>query len=139
MKKFYGHPGFYELIEEIKEIHSNKNKDYAGDNPLSNFMMCERMGIPAWKGVLIRISDKFSRLCSFANTEEFKVKDESVEDTLKDLAVYSLICLILFKEKKLTDKVKDNIDNEIDKYANQEEMELFEKIQVENIKPEYFC
>ena len=128
MKKFYGHPGFYELIEDIKEIHSNKNKDYAGDNPLSNFMMCERMGIPAWKGVLIRISDKFSRLCSFANTEEFKVKDESVEDTLKDLAVYSLICLILYREKLLSDKVKDDIDLATDKEVLKEEVDLLNSI-----------
>ncbi len=119
MKKFYGHPGFYELIEEIKEIHSRKNKDYAGDNPLSNFMMCEKLGISAWKGVLVRMGDKYSRLCSFAKAGEFKVKDESVEDTLKDLAVYSLICLILFREGK-----RDRLDDYIGEEILQEEMKV---------------
>ena len=97
-KKYYGHPLFYQLLDELKEIHSQKNHDYAGeDDPLKNFRMSENMGIPAWKGCLIRISDKFSRLCSFAKKEEYEVKDESIEDTLKDLAVYSLICLILYR------------------------------------------
>jgi len=98
-KKYYGHPDFYKLIDELKDIHSVKNHDYAGDDPLSNFMICEKMGIPAWKGVLIRISDKFSRLCSFARKQELKVKDENIEDTLKDMAIYALICIILYRER----------------------------------------
>jgi hypothetical protein len=128
MKKYYGHPDFYKLIEELKEIHSSKNHDYAGEgDPFRNFKLSENIGIPAWKGCLIRISDKFSRLCSFANKEEFKVKDESVEDTLKDLAVYSLICLILYKER-LSDKKKDEIDFFVDQEVLEEEMKVLNGI-----------
>jgi hypothetical protein len=58
------------------------------------------MGIPAWKGCLIRLSDKFSRLCSFARKEDYQVKDESIEDTLLDNAIYSLICILLYREYK---------------------------------------
>ena len=98
--KYYGHPDFYKLLEEIKQIHSNKNHDYSGEgDPFKNFKLCENMNIPAWKGCLIRISDKFSRLCSFATKEKLEVKDESMEDTLKDLAVYALICIILYRER----------------------------------------
>jgi len=101
MKKFYGHKDFYKLLDDLKELHSNKNHDYAGeDDPFKNLKLSEMMGIKPWKGCLVRISDKFSRLCSFAKTEEYKVKDESVEDTLKDLAIYALICLILYREGK---------------------------------------
>ena len=101
MKKNYsGHPEFYKLLDELKEIHSNKNHDYSGEgDPFKNFKMSENMGVPAWKGCLIRISDKFSRLCSFAKREEYKVKDENIEDTLKDLAIYALICIILYRER----------------------------------------
>lgn len=98
-KKYWGHSDFYKLLEELKEIHSNKNHDYANEDPLSNFRISEKMGIPAWKGCLVRISDKFSRICNFAKKEELKTKDENIEDTLKDLAVYSLICIILYREK----------------------------------------
>ena len=59
----HGDPRFYKLLEEIAELHSRKNHDYtpSGD-PLANFRMCEKFGIPAWKGVLTRMSDKWSRL-----------------------------------------------------------------------------
>jgi len=96
-KKFYGDPEFYKLLDKIAELHSAKNHDYAGDDPLSNFMLSEKMGIPAWKGVLVRISDKVSRLWSFAKKGEYKVQDEKVEDTLMDLAVYAIITILLFK------------------------------------------
>jgi len=103
-KRYYGDPRFYKLLERIAEIHSSKNHDYAGKkNPLQNFRMCESMGIPAWKGVLIRISDKFSRACNFAKQNSLKVKDENVVDTLLDMAIYSLLCAILYEEREKND------------------------------------
>ena len=99
MKEYYGSPDFYKIIDELKEIHSNKNHDYAGEDPFSNFKISENMGIPAWKGCLVRISDKFSRLCNFAKSNELKVKDENIEDTFKDMAIYSIIGLILYRER----------------------------------------
>jgi hypothetical protein len=64
-------------------------------------------GIPAWKGCAIRIGDKFSRLMSFVKQEELKVKDESIRDTLIDMANYAIICAILYDETK----EKDNNDS----------------------------
>ena len=108
-EKLYGHLGFYDLLTEISLLHSNKNHDYSGEgDPFQNFKESEKMGIPAWKGCLVRISDKFSRICNFANSEELLVKDESVEDTLKDLAVYALICIILYRERIKDDSEKEN-------------------------------
>jgi len=54
------------------------------------------MGIEPWKGVLIRLTDKMSRLESFARKESFMVKDESVIDTLRDIAVYAILAIILY-------------------------------------------
>ncbi len=91
---------FKNLLNELEELHNRKGHDYSGDDDRSsNFYLTEQMGIPAWKGCLVRMSDKFARLCQFAKTEELKVKDESVIDTLKDMAVYSLLCIMLFEEK----------------------------------------
>ena len=96
-----GHPRFYELLEEIKETHNRKNHDYAQDkDPLSNLKMCESLGVPAWKGTLVRMSDKWSRITQLANGKEALVKDEAITDTLKDMAVYSLLCIILIEENK---------------------------------------
>lgn len=100
MKAFQAHQEqFKNLLNELEKIHNRKGHDYSGDDRLSNFYLTEKMGIPAWKGCLVRMSDKFARLCQFAKTEELKVSDESVIDTLKDLAVYSLLCLMLFEKR----------------------------------------
>lgn len=96
-----GHPRFKEITSELNELHDKKNSDYNPTNdPLSNFKMCESFGIDAWKGILVRITDKIARLQSFANKGTYLVEDEKVEDTLKDLAVYSILCLIMYEERK---------------------------------------
>ena len=98
-KKQYGHPRFYELLDEIAELHSAKNHDYAGEgDPLRNLRACERMGMEPWIGVLVRLQDKASRLESFVKQGQLKVKNESLVDTLMDNAVYSLLGIILFEE-----------------------------------------
>lgn len=92
---------FYALLEKMKEIHDAKRHDYASnEDRFSNLMLSELMGIPAWKGCLVRISDKFSRLTEFAKKEELKVKDESIEDTFLDMANYALIGIILYRREK---------------------------------------
>jgi hypothetical protein len=58
------------------------------------------MGIPAWKGCLVRMSDKISRLWSFAKQEKLEVKDENVMDTAIDLAVYSILFVLLYEDSQ---------------------------------------
>lgn len=95
---------FEKILDEMKEIHNRKNADYAGDDPLSNLRLSQMAGIEPWKGVVVRLGDKYSRLCNFAKKGKFEVKDESVEDTLKDLSVYAILCLILYREGSLKKK-----------------------------------
>ena len=71
--------------------------------------MCERMGIPAWKGALIRLSDKFSRVMNIARTDEVSVTEETVVDTLTDLAVYAIITRILYKNSKVSNGRKGDV------------------------------
>lgn len=100
-KEYYGSKEFYKIIDELKDLHSRKSRDYnSQEDAMSNFKICEKAGIPAWKGIVVRLSDKFSRLLSFCKREEFKVKDETVEDTLKDLANYSILCIVSLRERK---------------------------------------
>jgi len=86
------------IFDELKELHIAKDADYAGGEPLSNFRRSEQFGIPAWKGCLVRMSDKWSRLVSLVGKDgKHEVAGESIEDTLKDLAVYSIITLALLR------------------------------------------
>lgn len=110
MKK-HGHPRFYKLLDEISDLHSRKNHDYAGkQDPLANLKACERIKIscpkckhtfpmPAWIGCIVRMIDKWSRILNFVEQGELKVKRESLKDALQDNAVYSLLDIILFDEQ----------------------------------------
>ncbi len=91
---------FYQLLEEMKKTHNAKRHDYATvEDVFANFRTCEMAGIPAWKGCCVRIGDKFSRIMGFAKKEKLEVKDESIKDTLVDMANYALIALILYEEE----------------------------------------
>ncbi len=100
-KKYHGHPGFYELLDQMRDLHSRKNHDYAGSGtPLRNFYKCKEMGVTPFTGVMVRLSDKWSRIESFMKQGILEVKGESVEDTLMDNAVYSLLAILLLREEK---------------------------------------
>ncbi|HXG71347.1 MAG TPA: hypothetical protein VNJ04_12145 [Gemmatimonadaceae bacterium] len=93
------HAAFLALIEEITAIHSSKNHDYATDaDPLSNLRRSTAFGIPAWKGVLVRLTDKWSRIEQLANGKT--PKHESLRDSLVDNAVYSLLAILLLDEER---------------------------------------
>lgn len=86
------------VCEEMVRITEMKNHDYAGsgDDPFKNFRqigtMIENVGADVVAiGFLTRMSDKFSRIGSFVSKGELKVKDESVADTLLDLANYCIL------------------------------------------------
>ena len=103
MKK--GSPRFYELLDEIADLHDRKSNNYSTDSdPLSNLKMCEQFGVPAYLGVMVRLSDKWSRLTQLAGGKPDLV-GESIIDTLKDMAIYSLLAIILWeKNEKHQDK-----------------------------------
>lgn len=94
-----GDPRFHQLLREIAELHDRKQQDYgrSGD-PFANVRASEEWGIRPWVGALIRATDKMKRLQKAARGG--KLANESVEDSLMDLAVYALIALILYREEE---------------------------------------
>lgn len=104
-KKQWGHPAFYKLLEQMADLHSRKNHDYAGKNdPLKNLRACERLDLKPFLGVMVRLQDKWSRLEEFVKSGQLMVKNESVIDTLMDNAVYSLLAIILYQEAQAGEK-----------------------------------
>jgi hypothetical protein len=85
-----------ECCDKMIEITKKKNADYTGgaDSPFSNF---EQIGSLVQVssvveiGFLTRMSDKMSRIGSFITKGMLLCKDESVEDTLIDLANYCIL------------------------------------------------
>jgi hypothetical protein len=90
----------------MAEMHSSKSNDYAtNDSPFSNIELCERVGFPAWKGVIIRLGDKYSRLLNALAGKLFK--HEGVKDAFLDNACYSIIGLIEYVKNQKTQKTKN--------------------------------
>jgi len=90
-------PAFVALLDEIRALHDSKNHDYTHDgDPLSNLRECEAMGVPALTGVLVRLTDKWSRIKQLVSGKT--PKHESLRDSLVDNAVYSLLAVLLLDE-----------------------------------------
>ena len=75
-----------ELCDEVKALLIRKNNDY-GDSFGKQF---EKRGM---LGALIRMEDKLSRLDTLVGGHQAEV-DESIDDTLRDLAGYALLTLV---------------------------------------------
>ena len=86
------------ILGEIQALHDTKTADYGTPaDPFANVRASGEWGIPAWVGAMVRASDKVQRLKSFVLNGS--VRNEPVRDSLLDLALYSIIALVLFEEK----------------------------------------
>ncbi len=85
-------PNYEKTIKDMLETTKAKNADYAvTEDPFRNFKMVEKLGITdVPRGILVRMSDKVSRIINLLD-KEASVKDESINDTLIDLANYTII------------------------------------------------
>lgn len=95
---------FQEKTKLMIDTMQTKNADYTGqgDDPFTNFSHVEALGIaPTEIGFLTRMTDKLCRIVSFVKKGTLQVKDESVEDTLIDLANYCLLFAAYIKSKKV--------------------------------------
>jgi hypothetical protein len=93
---------FFDLCDSLKEMHRRKSRDYgcpSGEDPLANIRNGARfVGIPSWKGAMVRLSDKVTRLAAYNATG--RLENESLEDNLFDLASYALLALLLHREDR---------------------------------------
>jgi hypothetical protein len=93
---------YFDLLDTLRRLHLSKSAGYGcpdGTDPLMNIRRgAEFVGIPAWQGAMVRLSDKVTRLSVFNKTRS--LPHESVEDTLLDLASYSLLALLLYREEQ---------------------------------------
>lgn len=91
-----------EVFAEQLALCKRKNSDYAADHdPFKNFKASEMYGIPVEKAILVRMSDKMTRIANLL-VKEAAVKDESIIDTLSDLSVYSVILRLWLEQKSKT-------------------------------------
>ena len=84
---------FASIVKEMTELYAKKNHDYGNSFDEG----CDRIGIGYPLG---RLLDKMNRLIACMGKEDKMQINESIEDTLKDLACYSVMTLSYLKRKR---------------------------------------
>ena len=94
MFDFSGHNMYLKAWIQMNKIHTAKNSDYSHDSdPLANFKDSVKIGVEPSTGILIRMQDKWARLINVLEKGQAAVLNETVEDTMLDLANYALLFL----------------------------------------------
>lgn len=83
---------FKDLANTIAETYERKNADYGNSFEKS----LDKFGLVA---AAVRIGDKINRFENLIDKENL-VKDESISDTLLDLATYALMTAMYIETKK---------------------------------------
>ena len=93
------------ILLEMYEVNKSKRADYTGDRGIfANFEESgDQVGIAAGKGIEYMIATKQSRLKGLMRPG-VKPNNESVEDTLLDRAVYSVLAVCAYANGLYEDK-----------------------------------
>lgn len=92
---------FKAILQQIQETHDKKQDDYGtDDDPFANINAARELGIEPVVACILRMNDKMMRLKAFVRSG--KLTNESLEDTLLDMAVYSAIGLTLAVGDRVT-------------------------------------
>lgn len=83
---------FYKITQKMGEIYEKKNTDYG--NSFSELF--SEYGLTS---SCIRLEDKLKRLKRLTKNEN-QVKDESIEDTLLDMANYAIMTVMELRKQK---------------------------------------
>ena len=84
---------FSKIVTEMTELYAKKNHDYGNSFDEG----CDKIGTGYPLG---RLLDKMNRLIACMGKEDTMQVNESIEDTLTDLACYSVMTLSYLKRKK---------------------------------------
>lgn len=97
---------FEQITDEMFDLYKRKNADY-GNSVAKTF---DEYGLVSF---LVRIEDKLNRVSTLAkkSSTEQQVKDEKIEDTLLDLANYSIMALIELDRVKSELTCEMSVDN----------------------------
>jgi hypothetical protein len=104
---------FIELLD-IENPHPSSRRYYGADHdPFANIRSSMDFGTPGWIGAFIRLNDKIIRIKNFAKRRQ--LANESVEDSMRDIAVYALIGLVMYEEESKSKLLKGKIVETIER------------------------
>jgi len=109
LKKRGGHQRFYKILDELAELHSRKNSDYASnENPLGNFKRVAHLvdyynllNSPCPTEVKVALIYSMKQLDCFLYALQTgkELKVEGLQERLRDIDAYLILIEILLNEK----------------------------------------
>ena len=86
---------FVAVLKKMAQIHAAKNADYGNSFELAAAMLKR----PVAEVLLSRMTDKLARACNLVSRNgKAAVKDESLADTLLDLANYAVLAVVALQK-----------------------------------------
>lgn len=80
------------IINHAMGIVTAKRRDYSGqEDPFRNLRSSEVHGVEPWRGTLVRLQDKLSRIRSIMDNGGDMAVEESLLDTFADVINYTAI------------------------------------------------
>lgn len=108
------------ICNKLNKTYSDKNHDY-GDSVHDTY---KKYGMVSF---LVRMEDKLNRLYTLTkfnpfceNETEIRVKDESIMDTLLDLANYAVIAAVEYSESSKSNLSECSVENKKHEEDNDE-------------------
>jgi hypothetical protein len=90
---------FNEITEKMRAIMLSKGNDYANEDRLSNFKLAgSSCGLTPEQNCLSLIATKVARLGVLLK-EKSEPNNESIEDSLVDMANYTLLLIMILKDE----------------------------------------
>ena len=129
---------YMETVNNLTETFLRKNADY-GSSVKKNYDKLEKYGPnEGLKYVFGRISEKYDRLENLIyGNHENKVVDESIADTLLDMANYAILASISFKEHHNKPQEVPEVMRKLRSIAGIENQEIKNEIDELSKKPFY--
>lgn len=93
------------LFQKCHGVMKKKNADYSASdvNAFRNFEAVEYFNVTDAKtGMLVRMTDKYARICNLLHLKEGQVKDEAIQDTIEDFINYLAILHCRLENEKTT-------------------------------------
>lgn len=134
---------FHGILEQMLRTYKEKNHDYGGsfDKTLDEF------GLVA---AVVRLEDKVNRLAALIKSDNQLVRDESIRDTLQDLANYAVLTLVYTDEATHSEWYLQDVQNKMQKsvddstlirsgmmFIDSLEHDLYYKFKFDNKETEY--
>lgn len=106
-----GHPRYYALLDELRQLHHDKNRAYGtAEDPFKNFTNGKDYGLTKVQMIVARLADKISRFQNdarrdFAAIPGMGQDNETPEMTYRDIASLFLILSLTLEERRAAEGV----------------------------------